>query len=139
MDINLIADFEISALSNFLIGLVAALHVGFLILEIFFWESDLVQKRIAALTQELGQQGIGITGRLAMNMGLYNGFLAAGLVWGLLATQQGFSIKLFFLVCIIIAGVFGALTVKKSIFFFQALPGILAFIFMWFTQYPKLF
>lgn len=139
MNINLITNSEISALSNFLIGIVAALHVGFLILEMFLWKTDLVQKRIAELNQEFGQQGIGITARLAMNMGLYNGFLATGLIWGLLANQGAFSIKLFFLICVVIAGIFGALTVKKSIFFLQALPGILAFIFIWLAQGSVLF
>jgi putative membrane protein len=61
---------------------------------------------------------------LAMNQGLYNGFLAAGVVWGLVSGRK--DVKLFFLTCVIIAGVFGALTAKPSIFFTQALPAILA-------------
>ena len=125
--------------SNLAIGIVAALHIGFFILEMFLWKSALVQKRIASFNQKFGQQGIGITAQLAMNMGLYNGFLAAGLIWGLLSTQAAFSIKLFFLVCVIIAGIFGALTVKKSIFLFQALPAILSLVLMWLIQNPALF
>jgi putative membrane protein len=130
---------KIVLFSNLSIGIVAALHIGFFMLEMFLWKSDLVQQRIAAFNQDFGQQGIGITARLAMNMGLYNGFLASGLIWGLLSTQAAFSIKLFFLICAIVAGIFGALTVKKSIFLFQALPAILSLALVWLTQNPELF
>jgi putative membrane protein len=126
--------------SNILIGLVAALHVGFLILEMFLFKTKFVQEGLLGeLRRRFNQQGIGITARLAMNMGLYNGFLAAGLVWGLLATEAAFSIKLFFLVCVIIAGVFGGFTIKSSIFFTQALPAVLALVSLWLTQHSNLF
>jgi putative membrane protein len=63
---------------------------------------------------------------LAANQGLYNGFLAAGLIWGLLAGEAGFAIKVFFLSCVIVAGVFGAFTARRSILWVQALPGAVA-------------
>jgi putative membrane protein len=66
---------------------------------------------------------------LAANQGLYNGFLAAGLIWGLLS-PNGLEIKIFFLACVIVAGVFGALTVSRRILFVQALPAVLALIFL---------
>lgn len=118
-------------LSDELVGIVAALHVFFLILEMFLWKTKLVQERLKSLTQNLGQEGFDLTARLAANMGLYNGFLAAGLVWGLIDSQGGLSIKIFFLVCIIIAGMFGGLTVKRSIFFTQAVPAALALGSLW--------
>lgn len=113
-----------------MIGLVAALHIGFLVLEMFLWSTPSVQKTLSSLNltpEEIAQ-------KLAANMGLYNGFIAAGLVWGLLATQGNFSIQLFFLSCAIVAGIFGSLTVKRSIFFFQAVPAILALIFVWLNR-----
>jgi putative membrane protein len=109
-----------------LIGLVAALHLGFLVLEMFLWSSDPVQK---GLPKDLTNEQL--TAKLAANMGLYNGFLAAGLVWSLLASQESFWIKVFFLSCAIVAGIFGGLTVKRSIVFFQAVPASLALIFIW--------
>jgi putative membrane protein len=66
---------------------------------------------------------------LAMNQGLYNGFLAAGLVWGLISGRR--DVKFFFLICIVIAGIFGALTAKFTILFSQALPAMLALVFVW--------
>lgn len=121
----------LQVLPSGLVGIVAALHIGFLILEMFFWKAKLVQNELEPLKKELGQESIGITGRLAANMGLYNGFLAAGLVWGLVSSQGGLSTKIFFLTCIIIAGIFGGLTVKRSIFFTQAVPAVLALGSLW--------
>ncbi len=110
--------------AQILIGLVAALHSYFLALEMFFWDKPLGRK-VFRLTPEFAAQ----SKALAMNQGLYNGFLAAGLLWGLwMGGHFGFHVELFFLSCVIVAGVFGALTVNKRIFFFQALPAILALI-----------
>lgn len=114
------------AITIAVLGLVIALHISFLILETFFWSTPLVQKRLPVdLTPEE------MSKKLAANMGLYNGFLAIGLVWGLLASEGSFSIKIFFLLCAIVAGIFGGLTVKRSIFFFQAVPAILALALLW--------
>ncbi len=105
--------------ANILISLVALLHLYFLILEMFLWDKP------AGLTIfRMSSEKAKITKVLAANQGLYNGFLAAGIIWGLLA--DGFEIKLFFLSCIIMAGVFGAFTVNRKIFYIQSLPAIAA-------------
>lgn len=105
-----------------LVGLVAALHVYFLVLEMFLWE-----KRPG---RELSGFDAGMaraTAPLAANQGLYNGFLAAGLVWGLIAGDPtGFRAQVFFLTCVLIAGLYGGLTANRRIFAAQALPGALA-------------
>lgn len=101
--------------------LVAALHVYFLVLEMFLWKKPL-GRRVFGLTREMADA----TASLAANQGLYNGFLAAGLVWGLGLGAAGFSIRVFFLICVIVAGVFGAATANRKILWVQALPGAIA-------------
>ena len=103
--------------SNLLVGLIALLHVGFLAMEMFLWQTPFV-RAIFALTPEQAN----FTAPLAANMGLYNSFLAVGLLWGLLAKRERFAIKVFFLVCAIVAGIYGAITVKQSILMTQTLP-----------------
>jgi putative membrane protein len=113
---------EISMLlANVLVGLVALLHLYFLVLEMFFWNKPL-GRRVFGTTPEFAQA----SAVLAANQGLYNGFLAAGLLWGLVLGPAGLAIKVFFLGCVIVAGVFGALTVSRKILWVQALPGVLA-------------
>lgn len=108
--------------SDILIVIVALLHFFFLYLEMFLWDKPRGMKSFN-LTAEFAKQ----SKRLAMNQGLYNGFLAAGLLWGLVA---GDPIKIFFLSCVIIAGIFGAFTVSKRIFYIQAVPAILALVIL---------
>jgi putative membrane protein len=108
-------------LANGLTGLVALIHLAFLVLEMFFWDHP-VGRRIFGMTPEVSAS----SATLAANQGLYNGFLAAGLVWGLLAGRR--DVKLFCLGCIVIAGIFGAATAKTSILFTQALPAALALV-----------
>ena len=108
-------------LANILTFLVAISHVGILILEMFFWNHPIGQK-IFSMTPEIAES----SSVLAMNQGLYNGFLAAGLFWGLL--KNHLDIKIFFLSCVIVAGIFGGITAKTSILFTQGLPALLAFI-----------
>ena len=103
------------------IAFVAILHLLFMVLEMFFWTRPL-GRRIFGLTRELA----GETAALAANQGLYNGFLAAGLIWGLLSAEQTMAISTFFLSCVIVAGVFGAVTAKRAILYIQALPGAIA-------------
>ena len=110
-------------LSTLLIGLVAFLHLGFLVLEMFFWNKPL-GRRVFALSPELAEG----SAPLAANQGLYNGFLAAGLIWSLCGPDHAFSIKVFFLICVIVAGIFGGLTAKRSILYVQALPGLFALL-----------
>jgi len=107
--------------SSILILLVAILHIYFLVLEMFLWNHPIGYKTFAT-TPEFAAD----SATLAMNQGLYNGFLAAGLIYGLL--KNNLSFKVFFLGCIIVAGIFGALTAKLSILFIQAAPAVLALI-----------
>lgn len=107
--------------ANILTGMVAVLHVGFLALEMFFWDRPLGRK-IFRMNPEYSKA----SAALAANQGLYNGFLAAGLAWGLIS--GGTSIKIFFLVCVLIAGIFGGFTAKRSILYIQALPALIALI-----------
>ena len=107
--------------ANITIGLVAVLHLYFLVLEMFFWDKPL-GRRAFGLTPEFAAA----SKSLAANQGLYNGFLAAGLLWGVSLGAAGDSIKIFFLGCVILAGVFGAITVSRKILWVQALPGAIA-------------
>ena len=109
--------------ADVLVLFVALLHVMFLVLEMFLWTKPF-GRRTFGLSRELAEATKG----LAANQGLYNGFLAAGLIWGVLLGEVGFSIKVFFLVCVIVAGIFGAITAKRSILFVQALPALIALI-----------
>lgn len=102
------------------VGVVAALHLGFLVLEMFLWTRPF-GRRVFHLREEQARQ----SAPLAKNQGLYNGFLAAGLIWGLVAAD-GFPIQLFFLGCVVVAGVFGAATANRAILWVQALPGAVA-------------
>ena len=108
-------------LANTLTFLVAISHIGILILEMFFWSHPIGQ-RIFSMTPEVAES----SSVLAMNQGLYNGFLAAGLFWGLLMNRV--DIKVFFLCCVVIAGIFGGVTAKTSILFTQGLPALMALI-----------
>ncbi len=109
-----------SILTTVAISMVIILHVLFLVLEMFLWNTPFGRK-IFGLNEEYARQ----SASLAANQGLYNGFLAAGLLWGMVGTD-GFKILVFFLGCIIIAGIYGALTAKLSILFLQALPAAIA-------------
>jgi putative membrane protein len=103
------------------VGLVAALHLYFLVLEMFLWKKPFGRKTFG-LTREMAEA----TASLAANQGLYNGFLAAGLIWGLWLGADGLAIKMFFLVCVVIAGLFGAATANRKILWVQAVPGAVA-------------
>jgi len=103
--------------------LVAALHVYFLVLEMFLWDRP-TGRRIFRTTPEFA----GASKALAANQGLYNGFLAAGLVWSLALGTGGTGPRIFFLVCIVLAGLYGGYTVNRRIVFVQALPAALALV-----------
>ncbi|HED17748.1 MAG TPA: DUF1304 domain-containing protein [Gammaproteobacteria bacterium] len=100
-----------------IIILVIILHLYFLLLEMFLWEKPYGRK-IFGLNRQFAVE----SKAMAANQGLYNGFLAAGLIWGMLAGPAAVSILTFFLICIIIAGIFGGLTVSSKIIWIQALP-----------------
>lgn len=109
-----------SILTTIAISIVIVLHILFLVLEMFLWNTPFGRKTFG-LKEDYAKQ----SAPLAANQGLYNGFLAAGLLWGLVSTG-GFDALMFFLSCIIIAGIYGALTAKRSILFLQAMPAAIA-------------
>jgi len=110
-----------NTLLNALLILIAMLHFLFLFAEMFLWTKPLGRK-IFRIKQDYAES----TRILAANQGLYNGFLAVGLVWSAISGQ--FSLQLFFLSCVFIAGIFGALTVNRSVFWVQAMPATLALV-----------
>lgn len=112
-------------IANIVVFLVAALHVYILVLEMFFWDKPLGRKAFG-LSADFAAQ----TKTLAANQGLYNGFLAAGLFWGLALGQAGLSIKVFFLLCVFVAGVYGGLTANKKILLIQAVPAALGLVLL---------
>ena len=105
------------------VAFVAIEHLYILVLEMFLWTKP-AGLRAFGLTQEFAEQ----TAVLAANQGLYNGFLAAGLIWALSKKDEGTSLRVFFLACVIVAGVFGAITAKPSILYVQAAPALIALI-----------
>jgi len=105
--------------AQLIVALVALLHLYFLVLEMFLWETP---TGLRIFRQSKEQAAASKT--LAANQGLYNGFLAAGLVWGLWLGAAGTAITLFFLSCVVVAGVFGAVTVSRRILYVQALPAL---------------
>jgi len=110
------------ATANVLTALVAALHGYIMILEMFLWQKK-PGRELSGFDAAMARD----TAALAANQGLYNGFLAAGLVWGLVADDPtAFAAKVFFLICVVVAGLYGAATANRRILVAQALPGALA-------------
>lgn len=110
-----------TTIADIAVAVVALLHAYFLVLEMFLWDKPF-GLRTFGLTPEFAQA----SKSLAANQGLYNGFLAAGLAWGLSLGAAGEAIQIFFLGCVIVAGVFGALTANRKILWVQAVPGAIA-------------
>ena len=115
-------------IANSLVELVALLHVYFLVLEMFLWTRPLGLKTFRNSLEKAKESAV-----LAANQGLYNGFLAAGLIWGLVQGVHAFAfqIKTFFLLCVIVAGIYGAATVSRRILYVQAVPAAIALILLW--------
>ncbi len=109
-------------------GFVAAIHLYILVLEMFLWDTPRGRRTFGTTPEFAAASRV-----LAANQGLYNGFLAAGLVWGLFHPHPGFAfqIKMFFLLCVIVAGAYGAATVSRRILYVQAAPAALALILLW--------
>lgn len=118
-----------SLAAGLMVALVAALHLYFLVLEMFLWDKPTGRKAFG-LTAEMAAS----TKTLAANQGLYNGFLVAGLVWGLLLGANGLAVTTFFLICVIVAGLFGAATVSRKILYVQALPALIALALTWLAR-----
>jgi putative membrane protein len=114
-------------IANVLVALVAGLHLYFLVLEMFLWTKPRGLKTFGNTLDKAKASAV-----LAANQGLYNGFLAAGLIWGLVQPVAGFAlqIKVFFLLCVVVAGVYGAATVSRKILVVQAVPAALALGFL---------
>ena len=114
-------------IANALIALVALLHVYFLTLEMFLWTRPHGLKTFRLTPEKAADSAV-----LAANQGLYNGFLAAGLLWGLVHNTPAFAfqIKVFFLVCVIVAGIYGAVTVSRRILYVQAAPAALSLVLL---------
>ncbi|MDX1341629.1 MAG: DUF1304 domain-containing protein [Reinekea sp.] len=110
---------------SILIALVALLHLYFLILEMFLWEKPAGLKAFGNSPERAAQTKV-----LAANQGLYNGFLSAGLFWGLWQGAAGFDVKVFFLSCVVVAGIYGALTASKKILYIQAMPAAVALVLL---------
>lgn len=110
-----------------LTALVAVLHLWFLVLEMFLWDKPYGLKIFGHSRKSATASKV-----LAMNQGLYNGFLATGLIWGMILGEAGESVRIFFLLCVVAAGIFGGLTASRKILYVQALPAAvtLAFVFM---------
>ncbi|MBS0447954.1 MAG: DUF1304 domain-containing protein [Proteobacteria bacterium] len=108
-----------TTIANILVGLVAAIHLYILVLEMFLWDTPRGRRAFGTTPAFATESKI-----LAANQGLYNGFLAAGLIWGL--ASAGPAVEIFFLGCVIVAGVFGAITASRRILYVQALPAAVA-------------
>lgn len=113
-------------IADILIALVAAIHVYIVLLEMVWWDTPRGRKAFGT-TPEFSAS----TKVLAANQGLYNGFLVAGLLWGLWLGDGDFGVKVFFLACVIVAGLFGAATASRKILYIQALPAALALASLW--------
>jgi putative membrane protein len=116
---------ELEVIANAVIVFVAIEHIGFLILEMFLWTKP-IGRRVFGLSAEFAES----SKVLAANQGLYNGFLAAGLIWSLFAGAQA---KVFFLACVIVAGIFGAITVKRTALWIQGAPAMIALLLVFMT------
>ena len=115
-------------IATILTALVALIHVYILVLEMFLWDSPR-GRRAFGLTEDFAKA----TKVLAANQGLYNGFLAAGLFWGLWLGEAGMAVVTFFLLCVAVAGIFGAATASRKILFVQTVPAVLALLAVWLT------
>ena len=115
-------------IASILTGLVALIHVYILILEMFLWDTPRGRKAFGTTEAFARESKV-----LAANQGLYNGFLAAGLIWGIWLGEAGDPVKIFFLLCVAVAGIYGAVTVGTRILLIQTVPAAVALLAVWFT------
>lgn len=110
--------------------IVAVIHIAISAVEIFFWNNPLVYQRLD-YTAEIARK----VAPIVQNAGLYNGFIAAGLIWGVFSKNNFLSVRVFFLICVVIAGIFGALTLKWTTLVLQTIPAFIALIIVWLAHY----
>lgn len=113
-------------IANLFVGIVTLLQIITLVVEIFFWKEPFFHQRLGFTLDE----AINVAPIVA-NAGLYNGFLAAGLIWGLASGETGYLFKIFFLTCVVVAGIFGAATLKWTTLLIQTIPGAIALLLVW--------
>lgn len=116
-------------LTQVIVGLVALLHIYFLVLEMFLWDKPAGMRAFGQTPERAAATKV-----LAANQGLYNGFLAAGLVWGLWLGPAGLGVKVFFLGCVLVAGLYGAATASRKILYVQALPAAVGLVLVYLTR-----
>ena len=119
----------LAQVANVFVALMALLHVYILVLEMFLWTSKRGRRAFGTTVEFADASKV-----LAANQGLYNGFLAAGLVWGLCLGPAGFAVKVFFLACILVAGLYGGFTATRKILFIQAIPATITLALVVYTQ-----
>ena len=115
--------------ANVVVALVALIHVYILVLEMFLWDKPTGLRAFGLTPQKAADSKV-----LAANQGLYNGFLAAGLFWGLSLGAAGTGVKVFFLLCVLVAGVYGAATASRRILYVQALPAVVGLALIWLSH-----
>ena len=118
-----------SLVADLMVLIVALLHTCFLVLEMFLWDKPTGLKIFGNTKEEASATKV-----LASNQGLYNGFIAAGLLVGVLQGSAGYDFKIFFLLCVVVAGIYGALTASRKILFVQAIPGIVGFLLVFISN-----
>jgi putative membrane protein len=116
-------------IANLFVAITSLIHILLLVGEIFFWKEPFIHQRLGFTLEEAIK-----VAPIVANAGVYNGFLAAGLIWGLVSGKNGDAIKLFFLVCIIIAGIFGAATLTRTPLLIQTVPGAIALFLVWISK-----
>jgi putative membrane protein len=121
-----------SQAANVLTALTALIHILLMIAEMFFWKQPLIHERLGFTLPTAIQ-----VAPIVANAGLYNGFIGSGLIWGLASGAPGYPIKIFFLVCVIIAGLFGAITLRPTTLIIQTMPALIALILVWLTRPPN--
>jgi putative membrane protein len=115
--------------ANLFVVIVALVHIIIFVVEMFFWKQPVIHERLGFTLEEAIK-----VAPIVANAGLYNGFLTAGLIWGLVSGKTGDAIKVFFLVCVIIAGIFGAATLTRTPLLIQTAPGAIALSLLWISK-----
>jgi len=117
-------------IANLFVAFVALVHIIILVVEMFFWKEPVIHQRLGYTLEDAIK-----VAPIVANAGLYNGFLAAGLIWGLMSGKTGDAIKVFFLACVIIAGIFGAATLTRTPLLIQTAPGAIALFLVWISRW----